>query len=126
MTARILVADDDATIRRLMAVFLRTLGYRSVVVADGVQALAAVAEEVPDLVISDVHMPNLGGLELTRRLREDPRLSRVPILLFSASINQGEDSVWRGAGADGFISKPPTLASLRERLAQMLDRGRAG
>jgi CheY-like chemotaxis protein len=124
VSARIVVADDDATIRRLMGVFLRTLGYRGVVVADGVQALAAVAEEVPDLVISDIHMPNLGGLELTRRLREDPRLARVPILLFSASVSQGEEAVWRGAGADGFIPKPPTLAHLRVRLAQMLDRGR--
>jgi len=120
------VADDDATIRRLMGVFLRTLGYRGVVVEDGVQALAAVAEQVPDLVISDVHMPNLGGLELTRRLREDPRLARVPILLFSASISQGEEAVWQGVGADGFISKPPTLAALREKLSRMLEGRRAG
>jgi CheY-like chemotaxis protein len=124
VTATIVVADDDATIRRLMGVFLKTLGYRSVVVEDGIQALAAVAEEIPDLVISDVHMPNLGGLELTRRLREDPRLARVPILLFSASVSQGEE--WQGAGADGFISKPPTLAMLKERLAGLLENRRGG
>jgi CheY-like chemotaxis protein len=121
VTATILVADDDATIRRLMDVFLRTLGYRGVVVEDGEKALAAVAEQVPDLVISDVHMPNLGGLELTRRLRQDQRLAGVPILLFSASLSQGEDSIWRGAGADGFIPKPPTLSLLRERLARLLE-----
>jgi CheY-like chemotaxis protein len=121
VTPTIVVADDDATIRRLMGIFLKTLGYRGVVVEDGIQALAAVAEEVPDLIISDVHMPNLGGLELTRRLREDPRLARVPILLFSASVSQGEEAVWHGAGADGFIAKPPTLSVLRERLAGLLE-----
>jgi two-component system phosphate regulon response regulator PhoB len=117
---RILVADDDATIRRLMEVFLRTLGYEAIVVADGAQALEAVERQRPDLVISDIHMPVLGGLELTQRLREHPSLASVPILLFSASISQSDETRWRDAGADGFVVKPPTLASLRETLASML------
>ncbi|HEX6547427.1 MAG TPA: response regulator [Candidatus Dormibacteraeota bacterium] len=117
---RILVADDDATIRRLMEVFLRTLGYDSTIVADGAQALEAAHNQPPDLVISDIHMPVLGGLELTQRLRADERLAKVPILLFSASISQSDETRWRDVGADGFVVKPPTLAGLRETLASML------
>ena len=120
MSARILVADDDPTIRRLMAVFLRTLGYTAIVVADGEEALRSALSEPPDLVISDVHMPELGGLELTRRIRDEPALAGIPILLFSASIGQADESLWRSAGADGFVVKPPTLALLRETLDQML------
>ena len=120
MSARILVADDDPTIRRLMTVFLKTLGYTPVVAADGREALATALADPPDLVISDIQMPELGGLELTRRLREEPSFAKVPILLFSASIGQAEEDLWRGAGADGFVVKPPTLATLRETLSGLL------
>lgn len=120
MSARILVADDDPTIRRLMAVFLRTLGYTPTVVSDGQEALAAALADPPDLVISDIHMPELGGLELTRRMRGERALAGVPILLFSASIGQADEDLWRSAGADGFVVKPPTLAGLRQTLSQML------
>jgi CheY-like chemotaxis protein len=120
VSARILVADDDPTIRRLMTVFLRTLGYTPIVAADGEEALRSALSERPDLVISDVHMPELGGLELTRRMRAHPALAGIPILLFSASIGQADENLWRSAGADGFVVKPPTLAVLREKLDQML------
>lgn len=122
MSATILVADDDATIRRLMEVFLKTLGYQPVVVGDGSEALRAALASRPDLVISDIHMPDLGGLELTRRLRAEPALEGVPILLFSASIGQADESLWREAGADGFVVKPPTLSALRDTLSQLLGR----
>lgn len=120
--ARILVADDDATIRRLMSVFLKTLGYEGEVAEDGSAALEACLMNPPDLLISDIHMPLIGGIELTQRLRADRRFDKMPILLFSASISQGEENNWRTVGADGFVTKPPTLASLKTTLEQMLSR----
>ena len=123
--ARILVADDDATIRRLMGIFLKTLGHTGELAEDGSAALEACLMNPPDLLISDIHMPLIGGIELTQRLRADHRFDPMPILLFSASISQGDEAHWRAAGADGFIAKPPTLASLRETLEEMLSR-RAG
>lgn len=118
--ARILIADDDATIRRLMEVFLRTLGHTAVLAEDGSAALEACLMDPPDLLVSDIHMPLIGGIELTHRLRADARFNDMPILLFSASITQGDEAHWRGAGADGFITKPPTLAGLRTTLETML------
>ena len=103
-----------------MSVFLKSLGYRAVIAADGQEALRAALAEPPDLVISDIHMPELGGLELTRRMREEAALAAIPILLFSASIGQADEALWRGVGADGFVVKPPTLSALRETLRQML------
>ena len=118
--ARVLVADDDATIRRLMTVFLRSLQIDAEVVEDGSAALEACLMSPPELLISDIHMPLIGGIELTQRLRADSRFARTRILLFSASISQGEESLWRSAGADGFIAKPPTLSGLRTTLQEML------
>jgi CheY-like chemotaxis protein len=103
-----------------MEVFLKTLGYEPVVAADGDEALRAALERRPDLVISDIHMPELGGLELTRRMRGEPSLAGVKILLFSASIGQADEDLWRTAGADGFVVKPPTLAALKTTLSQLL------
>lgn len=121
--ARVLVADDDATIRRLMAVFLRSLDVEAEIVEDGSAALEACLMDPPALLISDIHMPLIGGIELTQRLRADPRFASTRILLFSASISQSEESLWRAAGADGFITKPPTLSALRTTLEQLLASG---
>jgi two-component system chemotaxis response regulator CheY len=118
--SRILVADDDATIRRLMSVFLKTLGHTADLAEDGSAALEACLMSQPDLLISDIHMPLIGGIELTHRLRADPRFDAMPILLFSASITQGDEANWRGAGANGFISKPPTLSGLKTTLENLL------
>lgn len=118
--ARILVADDDPTIRRLMEVFLKSLGHTPELAEDGSAALEMCLMNPPDLLISDIHMPLIGGIELTHRLRADSRFSSMPILLFSASITQGDEANWRGAGADGFVSKPPTLAGLKATLEKML------
>src|SRR5258708_10633371 len=118
--ARILVADDDATIRRLMEVFLKSLGHTPVLAEDGSAALEACLMSPPDLLISDIHMPLIGGIELTHRLRADTRFNAMPILLFSASITQGDEAHWRGAGADGFTTKPPTLSGLRTTLETLL------
>ncbi len=122
--ARILVADDDATIRRLMSVFLRSLGYEGELAEDGSAALEMCLMNPPDLLISDIHMPLIGGIELTERLRADGRFDRMKILLFSASVSQADDVHWRAAGADGFITKPPTLSALKATLEEMLASGR--
>lgn len=118
--ARILVADDDATIRRLMTVFLKTLGYTGEVAEDGSAALEACLINPPDLLISDIHMPLIGGIELTQRLRADSRFNGMKILLFSASMSQSDELHWRAAGADGFIAKPPTLSGLKATLEELL------
>ncbi|MBK7863667.1 MAG: response regulator [Archangiaceae bacterium] len=113
--ARLLLADDNADMRQYLT---RLLSQHWVVdaVTDGAQALAAARASPPDLVLSDVMMPGLSGLELVRALRADERTRLVPILLLSARA--GEEATVEGleSGADGYLVKP---FSARELLARV-------
>ncbi len=121
---RILFVDDDRSIRKLLVAYFERRGYRVAAVADGVEALRAIQEDVPALVATDVNMPNLNGFELTRRLRANRRTSNIPIIMLSAL--KREDDVLRGygAGADEYVPKPVELAILAAKVETLLRRGR--
>ncbi len=112
---RVLVVDDNADLRAYVARILSD-DYTVELAADGLSALAAARRERPALVLSDVMMPGLDGFGLLRALREDPALSRVPVLLVSARA--GEEAAVEGlaAGADDYLAKP---FSARELLARV-------
>jgi putative two-component system response regulator len=118
-TTRILIAEDDPGNREALQSLVETLGYGVTAVPDGTAALAAIGAAPPDLVLSDVHMPGLGGFELCRRLKADPATRLIPIVLVTAL---GEDFKADGieAGADDFLGKPVNLASLTLRLRSLL------
>jgi signal transduction histidine kinase/DNA-binding response OmpR family regulator len=122
-SARILVADDNADMRAYLERLLRPVG-RVEVVNDGVEALEAIRRDPPDLVLSDVMMPNLDGLELVKALREDERTRTLPILLLSARA--GEESRVQGVsvGADDYIEKPFSARDLVTRVRAQLQMGR--
>ncbi|HEU5288237.1 MAG TPA: response regulator, partial [Candidatus Limnocylindria bacterium] len=82
--ANILFVDDEEQIRKLVSTYLARQGYAVVVKTDGYEALKAIRANTPDLVITDVMMPNMNGFELTRRLRADHRTARIPVLMLSA------------------------------------------
>ena len=88
--ARIVVADDDADIRDLVVFKLRQAGHDVVAVEDGAAAVAACQASAPDLVVLDVMMPGMGGLDATRALRLDPRLARVPVILLTARAQESD------------------------------------
>ena len=113
---RILLVDDSADMREYVRRLLADKGYAVEAVADGEAALSAASRKGPDLVLSDVMMPGLGGLGLLAALRCDPRLRELPIILLSARA--GEEARVEGldAGADDYISKP---FSGRELLARV-------
>jgi len=113
--ARVLLADDNADLRDYLTRLL-VAQYEVRTVANGAQALAAARAEPPDLVLSDVMMPELGGLGLLRELRADPRTSAIPVVLLSA--RSGEEFTVEGlqAGADDYLVKP---FSARELLARV-------
>jgi signal transduction histidine kinase len=104
-TARILIADDHVDVRNYLT---RLLGRRWTVeaVGDGAAALEAIRTRRPDLVIADVMMPGLDGLELLRTLREDPQTSIIPVLLLSGGVVEEERVAGLEAGAADYLSKP--------------------
>jgi CheY-like chemotaxis protein len=102
----ILVVDDDHGVRRMLRALL-TAGQRRVVEAcDGLDALVAVRRELPDLVLLDVHMPGLDGVEVCRRIKSDLATRRLPILMVTAAARDEDRERGVAAGADAYLTKP--------------------
>ena len=118
----ILLVDDDRLIQRLVSTHLERAGYRMGVAGNGVEALALVRQHVPDLVITDVQMPELNGLELTAQLRRNHLTARVPIIMFSSEASPGDMVVGYSSGADEYLPKPFEVAVLEAKIQSLLRR----
>jgi PAS domain S-box-containing protein len=113
---RVLIADDNADMRDYLGRLLGSDGYEVEAVTDGQQALDSVRATLPDIVVSDVMMPRLDGLELVAALRSDPRTAAVPVLLLSARAGQEASIGGLQAGADDYLTKPFAAAELLARV----------
>lgn len=120
--AGILVVDDDVDIARFVQLNLRLEGYRVRVAHDGEAGLAAIADELPDLVLVDVMMPKVDGIELTRRLRADPRTSTLPVIMLTAKTVTSDKVLGLSAGADDYMVKPFDTLELVARVNSTLRR----
>ncbi|WP_381559140.1 SpoIIE family protein phosphatase [Streptomyces eurythermus] len=123
-SARVLVADDNADMREYLTRILVTAGYEVTTVTDGVEALQSARRSTPDLVVSDVMMPRLDGLELVARLRGDARTASVPVLLLSARAGQEASIEGLRAGADDYLVKPFAAAELLARVRANIELAR--
>lgn len=121
----ILSVDDDPDKSQLMSFVLRQAGYHVVTALDGRDGLEIAKSEIPDLIISDVSMPVMGGVELCRFVRADQRLRTVPIMLVTA-MHKDTDSVARGlaAGADDYLEVPFDTERLIAKVARLIERKR--
>ncbi|MEU4570254.1 SpoIIE family protein phosphatase [Micromonospora sp. NPDC023956] len=115
-SARVLVADDNADMRNYLTRLLRSAGHRVEAVNDGLAALEAARVSSPDLVVSDVMMPRLDGLQLVAALRADSRTAGTPVLLLSARAGQESSIEGLEAGADDYLVKPFSAAELLARV----------
>jgi len=118
---KILCVDDDDSIRKLCTVYLTKRGYRVEAAANGVEALSLIAGKgAPDVVITDVNMPLMNGLELVKRLREDRKTARTPIIVLSAAKQEQDILAGYSHGADDYIGKPIDLAVLAAKIETIL------
>jgi pilus assembly protein CpaE len=122
---KILFVDDEEQIRKLLSTWLTRHGYSVTVANDGWEALKAIRAAAPDLVITDVNMPNMNGLELTRRLRADHRTARIPVVMLSARKQADDVLTGYAEGADEYIPKPVEMAVLAAKLEVLLKRFQA-
>jgi len=125
MPARIAVVDDDPDIVALVKATLKSRGYEVTTAPDGEDGLRLIRSTKPDLVILDLMMPKVSGLEVVRRLREEPETRDIPIVVLSAIGEKSDkpEEFWRvGLGAEDFISKPFEPLALLGRVEYVLRR----
>lgn len=108
----ILVVDDEPTIRVLIRAALEGTGYRLLEAPDGASALQMARSQRPDLILLDIALPHLNGLEVCRRLKEDPATATTSILLITGFVQQAERQAAEEVGAEAFIAKPFSPATL--------------
>lgn len=122
----ILVADDSATNRLLLITVLGYAGYRIIEATDGVEALEIARAEHPDLVITDIVMPNMGGTELVNCLRADPAVAHIPIIFYTASDRWDEAlTIAQSCGVSTVISKPAEPQVIFDAVALALEQNNA-
>lgn len=102
----LLIADDEPHIVSLVRATLEDDQIRVVEASDGEVALELAGATRPDVILLDVHMPRLGGLEVCRRLRRDPRFQQTKIIMLTAAVQAADEARGREAGADHYLTKP--------------------
>ena len=120
----ILVVEDDADLSELVAHHLRREGWEVDVVADGAKALAEARARAYQLIVLDLMLPGLPGLELCRRLRREPDTAAVPIIMLTARTSEADRVVGLELGADDYVTKPFSPRELVARVRAVLRRGR--
>src|ERR687898_47339 len=118
--ARILVVDDVPDNVEILRMRLGSLGYEVVVAEDGERALAKISTELPDLVLLDIMMPKIDGLEVVRRMKADASLPFIPVILVTAKAGQKDVIAGLDAGGDDYLTKPIDHGALVARLRAKL------
>ena len=116
----ILIVDDSATVREMVSTILKKGGLTVVEVDDGRQAQQKIQEEIPDLVVTDIVMPNMNGYELCRWIKTNPKSKNIPVIMCT-SKGEDFDRYWgMKQGADAYIAKPFRPAELLKTIKQLL------
>lgn len=124
---RFLIVDDFSTMRRIVRNLLKELGYSNVDEAeDGAMALSKLRSEQFDFVITDWNMPVMDGLTMLQNIRADAALSKLPVLMVTAEAKKENIIAAAQAGANGYVVKPFTAATLDEKLTKIFEKLEAG
>ena len=116
----ILLVDDEEQIRKLLEASLVRRGYEVVSATDGIEALRQIRARMPDLIVTDVNMPNMNGFELLKNIRGDDSLKTIPVLMVTAEAKKEDIVLAAQGGASGYIVKPFTKATLEEKVQKIL------
>jgi len=122
MPLKVLIAEDNIINQRLAVGMLKSLGHTGVVVGDGEKALLCLAKLQFDVVLMDVMMPHLDGLQALARLRaqEQEQGGHMPVIMATAHVEPGDAARFRRAGADGYLAKPLDVDQLQAELTRVL------
>ncbi len=120
---KILVVDDFSTMRRIIKNLLKDLGFTNIQEADdGNTALPMLQQGDFDFVVTDWNMPGMQGIDLLRAIRANPNLKHIPVLMVTAEAKKEQIVAAAQAGVNGYVIKPFTAATLKEKLAKIFER----
>ncbi|MFQ6122839.1 MAG: response regulator [Dehalococcoidales bacterium] len=120
MPEKILIVEDDPKNMKLLLMTLRPYGYTLLEAKDGAEALEIAVSNKPDLIIMDIQLPKVSGLEVTRMLRQMPAFNHVPIIAVTAYAMKGDKEKFIETGCDAYLSKPINPRELPEMVKEML------
>ncbi len=120
MKMKILVVEDNSDMVDMLQMTLEHWGYDSIVAKNGREAVDMAASQLPDLVLLDIMMPNMDGLEAARLIRQNPKTHSIPILAVTAKVFPKDREECLQSGCNDYISKPFTLEELASRIEKLL------
>ncbi len=117
---RVLVIEDDPFVRRLLDIHLTNAGHQVTLARDPVEGLKAVLEALPDLILLDVEMPYLSGLEVLKALKSDQNSRHIPVVMLTSRTDDAAVTAATRAGADAFLNKPIRFELIAETLNRLV------
>ena len=117
---RILIADDEPDIRTLLVAILKSENYDVITASDGAEALMAIKTSHPDVVILDIMMPKLDGMQVLQKVREDAEISSIPVIMLTAKVSDKDILSGYKYGANYYIPKPFEISDILEGVRMVL------
>ena len=111
MTKKVLIVEDNELNMKLFHDLLDSQGYETLQTREGLQALALARQYRPDLILMDIQLPEISGLEVTKWLKDDEELNHIPVVAVTAFAMKGDEERIRQGGCEGYLSKPISVAS---------------
>ena len=118
----VLIIEDEADAAELFAEMMRVSGLRVLKTSSSTPALSLIATEKPDIIILDIMMPDVSGLDILRQMRRDPGLAKIPVVVVSAKSMPADIRIGMEAGASTYLTKPVGFLELKEAVEQALNR----
>ena len=120
MAKTVLIVEDNELNMRLFNDLLEAFGYRTVKTSDGREALPLARQHKPDLIVMDIQLPDISGLDITDRLKKDPALKAIPVIAVTAFAMRGDEQKILAAGCDAYLSKPISVSTFLETIRKFI------
>lgn len=121
MAKKVLIVEDNELNMKLFHDLLDAFGYETIQTSDGMAALDLAKEHMPDLILMDIQLPEVSGLEVTKWLKEDEKLNPIPVIAVTAFAMKGDEQRIREGGCQAYLSKPITVSTFMDTVRQFID-----
>ena len=122
MSKKVLIVEDNELNMKLFHDLLDSQGYETLQTREGLQAMALARLHMPDLILMDIQLPEISGLEVTKWLKEDDDLSHIPVVAVTAFAMKGDEERIREGGCEAYISKPISVSHFLDTITRLLER----